>query len=263
MLTILAAAVPYCGTPPTAATLMARWNLDPWLWLGLCGGAAAYFISRSQDRGRASDEAKRRLASFATGWFLTALVLVSPLCALSVSLFSARVGQHMILTLVAAPLVAVGLPMRRAGLAHQEVFAATLFAAMLWIWHSPIAYAATFSNDVAYWAMHLTTYGAAVGFWWTLACVRSTRLAASIAATVATGLQMALLGALITWAPRPLYARHLTTTQSWGLTPLQDQELGGAIMWVPAGLIFMTAIVVPLALAMRPRRSALAGLSAS
>ena len=247
MLTVLAAATPYCGRPPTAATLMARWTLDPWLWLGLLSGAVAY-VAFSRVRASAALVARGgpRRASFLAGWVLTGLALVSPLCALSVSLFSARVAQHMILTLVAAPLVAFGLPARRVRSAHQELLAAMVFAATLWIWHSPVAYAATFSSDVAYWAMHLTTYGAAVGFWWTMASARATRLGASIAATVATGLQMALLGAVITWAPQPLYAPHLFTPQAWGLTPLLDQELGGALMWVPGGLIFMAAIVVPL-----------------
>jgi cytochrome c oxidase assembly factor CtaG len=49
------------------------------------------------------------------------------------------------------------------------------------------------------------------------------------------------LGALITFSPRPWYAAHLDTTAAWGLTPLADQQLAGAIMWVPAGVVYVAA----------------------
>jgi putative membrane protein len=52
---------------------------------------------------------------------------------------------------------------------------------------------------------------------------------------------MSLLGALLTFAPHPLFAPHALTTEPWGLTPLADQQLGGAIMWGPGGLLFLAA----------------------
>jgi putative membrane protein len=58
---------------------------------------------------------------------------------------------------------------------------------------------------------------------------------------------MALLGAILTFTDRPLYTPHLLTTQAWGLTPLADQQLAGAIMWVPAGVIMAAAVVAGLA----------------
>ena len=249
-----AATTPYCGSPPTAETLAGRWNLDPALLLALLAGAAFYFF-------RAKRAGSRRDAwFFGLGWTVTALALVSPLCALSVSLFTARVGQHMILTLIAAPLVALGLPPSRARVPGQEFWAASAFAATLWIWHSPGPYDQTFLSTTTYWAMHVTTWGSAVFFWWTVFRAPADRLGLTIAATVVTGLQMALLGAVITWAPAPLYWPHYLTSFTWGLTPLQDQELGGTLMWVPGGFIFLAAIVVPLALLLRrPARPRLSG----
>ena len=246
--------VPYCGSPPSPGTLAGRWNLDPVLLASLVGIAALYFILWRRKEPRRLD------LFFALGWATTALALVSPLCALSVSLFAARVGQHMILTLIAAPLVALALPAAHRRIPGQEFWAALAFAAAFWIWHSPGPYGETFLSTPIYWTMHLTTWGAAVFFWWTVLVSPVERLAISVAATVATGLQMALLGAVITWAHIPLYWPHFVTPFAWGLTPLQDQQLGGALMWVPGGGVFLGAIVVPLMVALRrPVRHPIAG----
>ena len=249
-----AAIAPYCGAPPTTGTLAWRWNLDPALVLALLAGGTLYLLWAE----RAGTRRGRWL--FGLGWATTALALVSPLCALSVSLFAARVGQHMILTLVAAPLVALGLPPGRGRVPGQEFWAASAFAGTLWFWHSPGPYDETFLSTAVYWAMHVTTWGSAVLFWWTVFRAPADRLGLTVAATVVTGLQMALLGAVITWARTPLYWPQFVTPFTWGLTPLQDQELGGTLMWVPGGFIFLAAVIVPLArLLHRPARSGMAG----
>jgi putative membrane protein len=72
-----------------------------------------------------------------------------------------------------------------------------------------------------------------------------------MAATLATTLQMGFLGALLAFAPAPLFAVHAFTTAPWGLTTLEDQQLGGVIMWIPAGGIFLAAIVAATAIAMQ------------
>lgn len=241
---------PYCGSPPTIGTLEARWNLDPVLLAALAGIALLYYLWTGRGRSR------REAQLFGLGWALTTLALISPLCALSVSLFAARVGQHMVLTLAAAPLIALGLPASLRRLPGQELWGALAFATALWVWHSPGPYDATFLSTAIYWTMHITTWGAAVFFWWTVLRAPVERLGISAAATVVTGLQMALLGAVITWARAPLFWPHFVTPFEWGLTPLQDQQLGGTLMWVPGGIIFLAAIVVPLALALRRPDSA-------
>ncbi len=228
---------PYCGAPPTPGAWLQRWNLDPVLVAALLALLVGYLWLA---RGKVP---AWRQGAFVAGWALTGLALTSPLCALSVALFSARVGQHMLLAALAAPLVALGRPHRLLARALDGRFmsgpapAAAAFAAMLWLWHAPGPYAATFNGDLAYWTMHVTTFGAA--FWlWSALLAPPRALGPFVFATLLTTGQMGLLGALITFAPAPLYAPHLTTTWAWGLTPLQDQALGGAIMWVPAGLIF-------------------------
>ncbi|MBA3895692.1 MAG: cytochrome c oxidase assembly protein [Sphingomonadaceae bacterium] len=215
------------------------------LLVALVGIAALYFLWTARAGSR------REAWLFGLGWATTGLALISPLCALSVSLFGARVGQHMILTLVAAPLVALSLPANCRRVPGQELWAALAFAIALWVWHSPGPYDETFVSPAIYWAMHITTWGTAAFFWWTVLRAPRDRLGMSVAATVVTGLQMALLGAVITWARAPLYWPHLVTPFEWGFTPLQDQQLGGTLMWVPGSFIFLAAIILPLALVLR------------
>jgi putative membrane protein len=239
---------PYCGAPPFPSALWARWNLDPLLL-----GALALLLIGYVAAGKGEDCGLkwRHRSWFYSGFAVAALALVTPLCPLSVALFSARVGQHLILTTIAAPMMALGLPRLRRTLARAPLLAAATFAITLWIWHSPGPYTATFTSDAAYWGMHATTIAAALAFWAGVLGAAPRRLAVSMAATLATSLQMALLGAVITFAPRALYAPHALTTSAWGLSPLRDQQLGGVLMWAPAGLIFAVAVVAPLARVMR------------
>jgi putative membrane protein len=157
----------------------------------------------------------------------------------------------MLLAFVVAPLVVLGLPHPPRRAATAQFPAALCFAAILWLWHLPGPYAATFNGALVYWLMHLTMFAAALWFWNSILGAPRERLAAGTAASLFTSLQMAFLGAIITFAGRPLYAPHEFTTFAWGLTPLQDQQLGGAIMWVPAGAVFAAAILFPLGQVMR------------
>ena len=124
--------------------------------------------------------------------------------------------------------------------------ATTVFALLLWFWHAPGPYAATFGSTLVYWTMHLTVTGSALWLWCGLLDGRRTTLMHRVAAGVASTVQMGFLGALITLAPRPLYAPHLLSTASWDLTQLQDQQLGGAIMWVPGCGIFLAVAMLTL-----------------
>jgi putative membrane protein len=108
----------------------------------------------------------------------------------------------------------------------------------MWTWHLPSPYDATLQNNYAYWAMHITTFGSALILWHGLLFHSARHTGSALLATFGTAMQMSLLGAVLTLAPRALFAVHFTTTWPWGLSPLQDQQLGGLIMWVPAGVLF-------------------------
>ena len=224
--------IPYCGAAPVPGAL--HWNLDPVLIaaLLLLAGANLTFA-------RSQRVTRRELAACALGWLILTLAFITPLCNLSVALFSARVAQHMAIALIAAPLIARGLLFARplaaqrqwGGVAWGVTFA---FAAIFWLWHSPAFYDETLRNNYVYWTMHVTTVAAALALW---IAVFSSSAAVAFLLLFATGLQMSLLGALLTFAAVPLFAVHEFTTAAWGLTWLQDQELGGLVMWVPAGLL--------------------------
>ena len=270
MLGFEAAATPYCGAPPTPDGLWARWNLDPILIAGLLAVLALYLIGLVRFAGPGRNIPTWRRAAFVAGWATAAAALISPLCALSVSLFSARVGQHMILSLVAAPLVMLGRPgLSLARLwpqvAHQlssnrpltaargAAGSATAFVLALWIWHAPGPYDATFANPAVYWLMHLSVFGAALRVWNVLLDGSPHRAVAALTVGAVSTLQMTFLGAIITLTPRLLYAPHALTPYAWGLTQAGDQQLGGLIMWVPGCSIFLAVTLLTLGRAMTER----------
>jgi putative membrane protein len=145
--------------------------------------------------------------------------------------------------------VDAGRPVRQP--AGAALIASGAFAVALWCWHAPAPYTATFESDAVYWLMHVTAFGTALWLWVTLFDAARGRLGEFLAAALVTTLQMGFLGAVITFAARPMYAAHWLTTQAWGLTPLQDQQLGGIIMWIPAGAVLLVAILAAMAVAMR------------
>ncbi|MBV8755200.1 MAG: cytochrome c oxidase assembly protein [Hyphomicrobiales bacterium] len=244
--------LPYCGAPPVPGSVV--WNTDPILAAVLIACAALYAIGV-----RRKPVGYREQALFWSGWLLTALALVSPLCNLSVALFSARIGQHVILTTLAAPLLVLGrvervfsvLPSSRsrdefAFGAIGHALAVVVFAIVMWAWHVPALYDLTFRSTLVYWTMHATFIGAALLLWF--AALRSADSIGTIfAALIATMLQMSLLGAWLTFAGRPLFAAHADTTLPWGFSQLQDQQLGGLIMWVIGGFFLTAGALVVLA----------------
>ncbi|HJT98547.1 MAG TPA: cytochrome c oxidase assembly protein, partial [Rhodanobacteraceae bacterium] len=211
--------VAYCGLPPSPGEIWTRWRLDPAVLSVLAAWLALHVAGARLARGAGRPFARRELAFFAAGWTVATLALVSPLCALSVSLFSARAAQHVVLALIAAPLIVLSRPLdalaaatgiralARFETASRPMLAAAAFAVLLWLWHSPLAYAATFRSVAIYWAMHATLFGSACWLWSAL-LDRDNALVGGLFASVASSVQMGLLGALITLAPRPFYAPH-------------------------------------------------------
>ncbi|MDB5665694.1 cytochrome c oxidase assembly protein [Cypionkella sp.] len=206
----------YCGPAPIPVELVSRWNFDPWVLAVLAG------LALLAGRNRCGAAAIAVLA----------IAFVSPLCALSSALFSARVLHHVLLVAVAAPLFAISRPTRT----HTRAGAPFLFAtAVLWLWHVPDAYDAALGHMALYWVMQASLFGSAVLFW---RAVFSQPDGSGVGWVFLAYLAMGMLGAILTLAPSSFYATHAIAPLMWGFSPLADQQLGGLIMWMPAGLPF-------------------------
>lgn len=211
----------YCGPPPLPDGLWGQWNGDPVL-IALFVGALAFTVHLS---------VKWRPAWLGS-LFLLALAFLSPLCALSSALFSARAVHHLLIVAAAAPLLALFI---KPSVRVAPVAALALFTAILWGWHIPAFYDAALLNKALYWTMQVSLLAGSWLFW---GSVVHAKAGADFMALVGATIQMGFLGALLCFAPEALYASHLGTTAPFGLTALADQQLAGLVMWVPGMLPF-------------------------
>jgi putative membrane protein len=226
--------IPYCGVAPGPEVWLRRWNTDPVLAAVLLAWAMAVWLPVSWRDG----ESTGRSGALRAAWAVAVLLYVSPLCALSSAFFTARVVHHMALVFLLAPLLLVGLGpwLRRLPLPAWTCTA--LAAGTFWLWHAPGVYAAAMSSSAVYWLMQLSLLATATAFW---AAMRRTGPALALAAILVSTVLMGLLGALITFAARPLYAPHFASTLGWGVSPLEDQQFAGIVMWAPGSLAYLGA----------------------
>jgi putative membrane protein len=115
------------------------------------------------------------------------------------------------------------------------------------MWHVPWLFDKTLRNDWIHAAQHTTFLVSGLLFWWPLASSRPTiGSGIGVAYVFTTGLHTSILGALLTFAQRPWYPSYLTTAPAWNLTALEDQQLGGLIMWIPAGTLLLIVALLLL-----------------
>ena len=275
---ILAAAWPHdarAHTVQSAGTLAGdpfAWNFEPWLLALLLVSAAGYALGVRRLWGNAGSGrgiSVAQVASFALGWLTLVVALVSPVDALGNHLFSAHMVQHELLMVVAAPLLVVARPLgawawalspaqrqvagrwfrSRGWLSMWTVLTAplgawVLHAAALWAWHVPPLFDAALRNEALHIAQHASFFVTALFFWWAVlghdARGRFGPLhgAGSLFTTM---LHTTVLGVLLTIAPTPWYSEYLQRAPLLGMDPLEDQQLGGLIMWVPSGTVYVIA----------------------
>jgi len=207
---------------------------------------------------------RREAVAFAFGWLAILVALAPPLDEWSEHWIAAHMVQHELLMVVAAPLVAVSAPLiaflwatptrlRHAALNRARrpaVIAAwtaltapvsvfVLHAAALWVWHMPALYDYALEHEPVHLLQHVCFFGTAALFWWGIAHGRYGRLGygAAVVYVFATAVHGGVLGALMTLSPRVWYVPYIAHHPT-GLTPLEDQQLAGLLMWIPTGLIF-------------------------
>jgi len=258
-------AVCHEGQPLQPDDLASAWRFEPGVVIPLAIAAMLYLRGARAGRGVTTPQR----ACFWAGWATLVAALVSPLHPLGEVLFSAHMAQHEVLMLMAAPLLVLsrplvpflwGLPLgwRRSvgacsksgpvqrlwGFLTLPLTAWWIHAAALWIWHAPAFFQATLTSELAHTAQHLSFLLSALLFWWALLYGPGREnYGAGVLYIFTTGVHTSILGALLTFAPRVWYPAYAATT-AWGLTPLEDQQIGGLIMWVPAGIVYVVAGLV-------------------
>ena len=251
------------------SAVMRWWSWEPLVVILLALTALIYFggvwrLWRAAGIGRGVG--RLQLLSFTSGWLALVIALISPVDALGAILFSAHMVQHELLMLVGAPLIVIGrpliaalwaLPARwRSPLAQwtqrepvtnawhaltSPLVATIVHGLALWIWHLPALYQATLRSESIHALQHTSFIVTAALFWTSLIHGRYGRIGygAGVAYVFITGMHSGALGALLTFAPSLIYPIYGPITTQWGLDALEDQQLAGLIMWVPAGIILV------------------------
>jgi putative membrane protein len=256
--------------PPTPRHVWTAWSFEPAVVLGLAAAALLYGIGRRRLRARMRDGgigSRREAASFWAGWGTLVLALLSPIHQMGEALFSAHMIQHELLMVVAAPLLVLGrplvvglwalappsrqvvgsvarTPLRRLWAALSRLDVATALQVLVILgWHLPVLFQRSVRSELVHATQHTSFLAAALLFWWVVFYGTRARLryGAAVLCLFVTTVVTSGLGALLTVAPHPLYPIYASTTRPWGLTPLEDQELAGLIMWIPAALSYLVA----------------------
>jgi putative membrane protein len=276
----------HVGQPPAPHDLWTSWSLEPVVLLGFAlaigiysRGVRAAWRRAGRGRGMRVDQVR----FFAAGMVALAIALISPVDAVGSALFSIHMVQHLLLMLVAAPLIVLGAPaqatlwavspaVRRSVTGWwlrtrwlQDMWHAVSNPFVLWwahtlavwLWHVPRLYEAALRVDVLHDLEHLSFFVTALAFWWLTihpAARRRLGFGGGVVYLFASAMQSGALGALLVFATRPWYTIHDRSTLPWGLTPLEDQHLAGVIMWAPASVVYLLAIGVYLAGWLRSER---------
>lgn len=277
-----AALIEPAGAYAHAVEARESWSIEPVALALLMLSVLVYTIGRTRmsSAQRRSIAPQPRLFAYVGAVLLLIAALFSPIDALADRSFAWHMFQHLLLMLGAAPLMALSnthlvalfvLPMRlrrkagrfvnrvpgvRSGASNRlaPIMAAALFAAGLWLWHAPRLYEDALADEQLHTLEHLTFLLTAAVFWRMISTSGDRRLGAGTAIILVTlvALQGNLLAALITLAPNPLY-------RSYAAQPLDDQQIAGLLMWVPAGIVYLGATVI--AISQLVRRQTPAGRS--
>lgn len=257
------------GEPP-------GWTWDPWITVPLLLSAVLFGLGWRRLHARSAGgrpRLKRRLWLFAAGWLTLAGALVSPLHEAGERSFTAHMIEHELLMLLAAPLVVLAEPLsamlwafpaaaRRTlgrisasravsvpfAWATGAVVATLLQAAVLWIWHMPSLFDVALASEGWHATQHLCFIVSALLFWTAMLGRRGAGASAlgdrALAAfcLLVTSFVTGALGALMAFSDSPWYAGYARLALApFGMTPAEDQQVAGLVMWVPGGLVHLVA----------------------
>jgi cytochrome c oxidase assembly factor CtaG len=250
------------------------WTFDPVVVIPLCIAALTFAVGTGRLLNRVSagrPEHILRVVSFSAGLLSLALALVSPIHWLGEHLFTMHMIEHEIVMAISAPLLVLSRPaaicvwslprVARHGVARLfnaspvratwhwltgGITATALHALAIWVWHIPVLLEASVTDLAIHRLQHLSFLITAIFFWWAIMW-RSERGGAAWHLFV-TMMHTGVLGALIALSPRVLYVAQTADAPEWGLTPLEDQQIAGMVMWIPSGTVYAGAAIFLLSL---------------
>jgi putative membrane protein len=264
---------------PSLPGVLLAWSFAPLPLAGVIALLAAYVAAVVRvDRAHPRTPVPRlRVVAWVAGLGMLCIALFSPVDTYATSLFSVHMAQHLLLAMVAAPLLVLGAPItlllriatpraRRAVILPVlqsapvrvlsfPVVSWLIFAAVMWATHFSAVFDAALENPLVHDAEHLLFLGAGLLFWWPVVGADPSRWRLSHGARIgylALGMpQNTFLGLAIYSAQVVLYPHYQTLVRPWGPDPLTDQQLAGGLMWVGGDFLFIIPLLLAVAAWMR------------
>jgi cytochrome c oxidase assembly factor CtaG len=262
---------PVPGAAPDVSLL--SWNFEPVVVWPVLTTAALYLDGWRRLSRRMPDRfGARHLVATMAGIASILVALTSPLDALSVLLLQAHMTQHLLLMVVAPPLLWVGAPVAPILLGLPRCVRRTViralavpqfrqlshvladpaldwvaFIVVFWVWHVPALYDLALRSDAWHHVEHGCFFVTALLFWRPVILPWPTRSSwprwAMIPYLALADLQNSALAATLTFSDHVLYSTYAAVPRLWGLSALDDQAIAGVIMWVPGSLVFLLPVV--------------------
>jgi cytochrome c oxidase assembly factor CtaG len=212
-----------------------------------------------------------QVACFTAGWLVLAFALVSPLHQASQTVFAAHMIEHELMMAIAAPLIVLARPLgpmlwalplnwrRRLGAISKGRWFANLWGELttpfiatlvhglaIWAWHAPPLFDAALTQPPTHWAQHFSFLFSGILFWWSMFFSPASRKGYGLAICdlFVTAGHSGLLGALLLFSRHVWFPMQGIGSLAWNLTPVEDQQLAGLIMWIPAGMVYVGAALV-------------------
>lgn len=280
---------------PNVSIILLSWAWRPHIILTIVLAATLHLVGRNRLRRRGGGRviAPWRSVTYLSGLAILWIALMSPIDVLSGQLFSMHMIQHLLLVMVVPPLLWIGNPMPiamwglpaslrreigrwlRPGSSVRKTIRALTTPGLVWLyfvaslvgWHDPGAYNLSLVNEVAHDLEHLMFFGSAMLLWWHVIgsaphIHRRLSRGARAAYVVSVVPANALTGIALSFASEPLYPYYTTVPRVGKMTVLQDQMLGGVLMWIPGSMMYLVAALILIARIVRGEedaRPALAG----
>jgi cytochrome c oxidase assembly factor CtaG len=260
---------------PLFDAFLRSWPFDPWLLFALLVTAGIYLrgwrVLSCRDPARWP---AARLVSFLAGLLIIFLALASPVETFTSLFLQVHMLQHLLLMMVAPPLLWLGaplfplllglprsirtewaLPVLRSS-ALKQAFrrlahplpAWLLFAAATWVWHLPPTYELALASDGWHYLQHSSFLATALLFWYPVIRPYPSRPRWSpwllVPYLILADVQNTLLAAWLTFSDKPLYAYYVNRPRLGNLSPLEDQAAAGVLMWVPGSVAYLVPLFV-------------------